>query len=166
MLKWIFKILNNALMIFFDVKWCFNDLFCVRQYLKWYFLIKWYFNEIQSLRFIYSHSTLLISFIFDLIGENLTRPVWDLNGTRQKEFRWSKWDLMEQFSQKFESRPFSPDQRKSCQNGTRLKQNEMKAMMNEMILKWNEIGKNSSLVHAYFRVLFSFKLVLCSCSYR
>jgi hypothetical protein len=48
---------------------------------------------------------------------------------------------MEQFSQKFESRPFSPEQRKSCQNGTRLKQNEMKGMMNEMILKWNEMAK-------------------------
>ncbi len=66
---------------------------------------------------------------------------------------------MEQFSQKFESRPFSPEQRKSCQNGTRLKQNEMKGMMNELILTWNEIGKNSSLVHACFRVLFSFKLM-------
>ncbi len=47
--------------------------------------------RLKSLRFVYSHSALFISFIFDLNGENLAQVVRDLNETMQKE-RWTKWD--------------------------------------------------------------------------
>jgi hypothetical protein len=59
------------------------------RWLKLYFFLKWYSNKINSYRFIYSHSVLLISFIFDLSVKNLARTVRDLNGTKQKE-QWMK----------------------------------------------------------------------------
>jgi len=64
-------VLNDVLVIFVGVK----------QYLNEIFLFKWYSNEIKNLRFVYSHSAPVISFICDLNGENLARPVQDLNGT-------------------------------------------------------------------------------------
>ncbi len=56
--------------------------------------ISWmrYSNKIKSLRFVYSCSPLLISFIFNLNGENLARAVRDLNVMRRME-RWMKQDL-------------------------------------------------------------------------
>jgi len=51
-------VLNDTLTRFFGVKQCSNDIFCLNDTLK-------------LLGFIYSHSALLISFIFHLNGENL-----------------------------------------------------------------------------------------------
>jgi len=55
-------------------------------------LLKQYSNEIKSLRFVYSCSALLISFIFDTDRENLARTVQDFNKMRWKVW-WMKWYL-------------------------------------------------------------------------
>ncbi len=70
-LKWEFLELNDALTRFLVLKWCLSEIY----------MLKRYSNKIKSLRFIYSHSAPVISFIFDPNRENLAWSVHDLNGT-------------------------------------------------------------------------------------
>jgi hypothetical protein len=62
-------------------------------------------------------------------GEDLDITVWDLNGTRQTE-QWMKQDLNGMRLEK----NLSTELRKYLPNGTRLKQNETKGMLNAMRL--------------------------------
>jgi len=50
-----------------------------------FFLLKQYSNKIKSLRFIYSNSTPLMSFIFDLIKEDLSKTVRGLNRMKRND---------------------------------------------------------------------------------
>jgi hypothetical protein len=64
MLAIFLVVLNDALKIFFDVKPCFRKIIGFKRYLNETFLLKQYSYKIKSLRFICSHTALLILLIF------------------------------------------------------------------------------------------------------
>jgi hypothetical protein len=118
--------LNNALTRFFGFKQYLNDIFCL--------------NDTHTrkimLRLVYSHTSLLILFIFDPKRENLTttRMVRDLKRMRQvtmNETRLKQNKICNNLSH--------TEQRKSCPNSMILKWKR---------LEWSNFPENLSLARA------------------
>ncbi len=124
MLYWDILMLNNALARFFSFKQYLNDIFCL--------------NETQTrkmlLRFVYSHTSLLILFIFDLKRENLARMVRDLKRMRQVSMNETRLK-----QNKSGINLSLTEQRKSCPNSMILKWKR---------LEWSNFPKNLGLARA------------------
>ncbi len=88
--------------VLISIKWYLNNIFLVWNDIFWF---KWYLNEIKLLWFVWSCSTLVISPIFTLNGENQTRTEQYLNGTEkikpELNSTWTEWNIP-----KFQSHPW------------------------------------------------------------
>ncbi len=88
------------------------------------------------LKFVYSHTSLLILFIFDLKRENIARMVRDINSMKHvtmNETRLKQNKICNNLSH--------TEQRKSCPNSMILKRNETKGLTNKTGLEWSNFPK-------------------------
>ncbi len=150
------KNLDVSQIFFGGFKWCFketfrcfNKIFGVKRYLNEIFLLKQYSNKMKSLKVhLQPFSSINLIHFLEWNVEEFART-YRLKQSKTSEATEQNETLTEWNWVSLNG----TEQRRSCLNSTKLKQNEAKGMLNKTRCQWSNFPQNLSLNHAWYMIL-------------